>query len=81
MCGVFKVKSLKTYNMDHDCIKILQRQVNKSQFVCRAVRRLDHNIDEISPADFPTRQLLAALSARKDVSAQLKAVIIAELID
>lgn len=67
--------------MDKDVIQILARQANKSQFVCRAVRRLSHNIDEISPADFPTRQLLAALSSRKDVSAQLKAVILAELID
>lgn len=75
------MKSLKTYNLDQDVIKILSRQLNKSQFVCRAVRRLDHNIDDISPADFPTRQLLAALSARKDVSSQLKAVILAELID
>ena len=75
------MKSLKTYNLDHDVIQILSRQANKSQYVCRAVRRLSHNIDEISPADFPTRQLLAALSARNDVSSQLKAVILAELID
>ena len=73
------MKSLKTYNMDHDVIKILSRQTNKSQYVCRAVRRLSHNIDEVSPADFPTRQLLAALSSRNDVSPQMKAIIIAEL--
>ena len=75
------MKSLKTYNLDQDVIQILGRQANKSQYVSRAVRRLSHNIDEISPADFPTRQLLAALSARKDLSSQLKAVILAELID
>lgn len=75
------MKSLKTYNLDQDVINILARQPNKSQYVCRAVRRLSHGIDEISPADFPTRQLLAALSSRTDVSSQLKAVILAELID
>ena len=73
------MKSLKTYNMDHDCIAILARQPNKSQYVCRAVRRLSHLIDEVSPADFPTRQLLAALHARNDISGQMKAVILAEL--
>lgn len=73
------MKSLKTYNMDHDCIKILAREQNKSQFVCRAIRRLSHNIDEISPADFPTRQLLAALHARKDISAHLAGCILVEL--
>jgi hypothetical protein len=73
------MKSLKTYNIDHDVIKILAREGNKSQYVCRAVRRLSHNIDEVSPADFPTRQLLAALSSRIDVSPQMKAIIIAEL--
>lgn len=73
------MKSLKTYNMDHDCIKILARESNKSQFVCRAIRKLSNKIDEVSPADFPTRQLLAALSSRNDVSPQMKAIIIAEL--
>jgi len=77
--GRVNMKSLKTYNMDHDVIQILSRQTNKSQYVCRSVRRLSHNIDEVSPADFPTRQLLAALSSRIDVSPQMKAIIIAEL--
>lgn len=73
------MKSLKTYNMDHDVINILSRQANKSQYVCRAVRRLSHNIDEVSPADFPTKQLLAALHSRDDTSHYLKAQIVAEL--
>jgi hypothetical protein len=60
------VKSLKTYNLDHDVIQILSRQPNKSQYVCRAVRRLSHNIDEISPGDFTTQQLIGALQSRFD---------------
>lgn len=78
---VFKVKSLKTYNLDQDVITILSRQANKSQYVCRAVRRLSHNIDEVSPADFSTRQLLAALHSRSEISAQLAGCILAELTD
>ena len=73
------MKSLKTYNMDQDCIRILARQSNKSQYVCRAVRRLSHNIDEVSPADFPTRQLMAALYARNNISPQFQAILLAEL--
>lgn len=73
------MKSLKTYNLDQDVINILSRQANKSQYVCRAVRRLSHLIDEVSPADFPTRQLLAALHARSDISAHLAGAILVEL--
>ena len=67
--------------MDQDVIQILSRTANKSQYVCKSVRRYRDLVNEVSPADFPTRQLLAALSSRKDVSSQLKAVILAELID
>jgi len=74
------MKSLKTYNLDLDVIEILARQANKSQYVCRAVRRLCSNMDEVTPADFPTRQLLASLHARNDISSQMKAVILAELV-
>jgi hypothetical protein len=76
---VSSLKSLKTYNLDQDVINILSRQANKSQYVCRAVRRLSHNIDEISPADFPTRQLLAALHARTEISPHLAGAILVEL--
>ena len=73
------MKSLKTYNMTQKAINILARKPNKSQYVCRAVVRMHDGIDQASPADFDTRQLLAALSSRNDISAQLRAVILAEL--
>jgi hypothetical protein len=73
------MKSLKTYNMDQDCIRILNIQPNKSQYVCRAVRQRFSNIDEVTPADFSTRQLLAALHSRSEISAQLAGCILAEL--
>jgi hypothetical protein len=59
------MKSLKTYNLDHDVIQILQRQPNKSQFVCRAVRKLNSG-DGTSLQDFPTLQLIGALQSRFD---------------
>lgn len=73
------MKSLKTYNLDQDVIQILSRQPNKSRYVCNAIRRLYNNVDTVSPADFPTRQLLAALHARKDISAHLAGTILVEL--
>lgn len=59
------MKSLKTYNMDRDCIEILSRQPNKSQFVCRAVRKLSAG-DGTTLADFDTKQLIGALQSRFD---------------
>ena len=59
------MKSLKTYNLDQDVITILARQPNKSQFVCRAVRKLNAG-DGTSLADFDTKQLIAALQSRFD---------------
>ena len=71
----------RAYTITPDVKRILDRKPNKSDFVCKAVRRYDHLIDSVSPAEFETRQLLAALSSRDDVSAHLKAVIMAELLD
>ena len=59
------MKSLKTYNLDHDVIQILQRQPNKSQFVCRAVRKLNKG-DGTSLQDFTDQQLIGALQSRFD---------------
>ena len=39
------MKSLKTFNLDKDVIDILKLKDNKSQYVCRAVRKL-HNKDQ-----------------------------------
>ena len=73
------MKSLKTFNLDQDVIHILSKQANKSQYVCKAVRRLSNGTNEVYPSDFPSRQLLASLHARNDISPQMKAVILAEL--
>jgi hypothetical protein len=72
------MKSLKTYNMDHDCIKILNRESNKSQFVCRAVRRMSRAIDDFDVGLVGTRYLLINLKHR-DISDALRSLIELEL--
>ena len=66
------MKSLKTYNMDHDVIKILSRQPNKSQFVNSAVRNKAHNIEEIFASDFDTRTLCIALKDKSDIPENIR---------
>jgi hypothetical protein len=75
---VFKVKSLKTYNLDQDVIIILSRKRNKSAFVAKAIRRMQHEIDYADTDLIHTRQLLIKLKHR-DISEALKALIQIEL--
>jgi hypothetical protein len=72
------MKSLKTYNMDHDCVRILSTKPNKSQYVCRAVRRLEKNIENQDVDLIDTRILLINLKHR-DISEALKTLIDLEL--
>ena len=63
------MKSLKTFNLDQDVINILKLKDNKSQYVCRAVRKL-HNKD--NEEDVPLmaatdKEILSELSLRFDV--------------
>jgi len=58
------VKSVKTYNMDRDCIDILSRQPNKSQYVCDAIRQKHNKMKEAYASDFDTRTLMIALKDR-----------------
>lgn len=72
------MKSLKTYNMDHDCVRILSTKPNKSQYVCRAVRRLEKNIEHLDVALIDTRILLINLKHR-NISNALRILIDHEL--
>ena len=69
------MKSLKTYNMDQDVIAILKRQPNKSQFVCRAVRRYQRIADEFRGVDCETTDLIRWLVQKEDISSQLSALL------
>lgn len=75
------MKSLKTYNMDQDVIKILSRQPNKSQYVNTAVRNKSHRIEEIFAFDFDTRSLCIALKEKKDIPEHIRRELIQFLID
>lgn len=72
------MKSLKTYNMDHDCIQILQHKPNKSQYVCRSIRRMQKLEEELDLNLIGTRYLLINLKHR-DISEALKTLIDLEL--
>lgn len=73
------MKSLKTYNMDHDVIKILARQRNKSQYVCQSVRLMSNSEYQYELELVNTRLVLINLKHRDDVSDALKALIELEL--
>lgn len=72
------MKSLKTYNMDHDCIQILAHKPNKSQYVCRSIRRMQKLEEELDLDLVSTRILLINLKHRK-ISNALKLLIKHEL--
>ena len=64
-----KMKSLKTFNLDQDVINILKLKENKSQYVCRAVRKLHNkdNADDIPLMEATDKDILNELSLRFDV--------------
>ena len=73
------MKSLKTYNMDQDCIQILQHKPNKSQYVCRSIRRMQKLEEELDLNLIGTRYLLINLKHRSEISPALRALIDVEL--
>jgi len=73
------MKVNRTYSIDVSLVQALRSRRNQSDTVCRALRLYLAGEDEFSVSQVPSRNLLAALSARNDISEQLKAVIIAEL--
>jgi hypothetical protein len=77
--GVDWMKVNRTYSIDVSLVQALRSKRNQSDTVCRALRLYLAGEDEFSVSQVPSRNLLAALSARNDISEQLKAVIIAEL--
>lgn len=63
------MKSLKTFNLDQDVINILKLKDNKSQYVCRAVRKLHNkdNEDDVPLMEATDKDILNELSLRFDV--------------
>jgi hypothetical protein len=73
------VKMNKTFSLDLDLIHQLRSRRNQSDTICRALRLYLGGENEFSLSELRSRQLMAALHARDDISEQLKAVILAEL--
>ena len=72
------MKVARTFTIDYDLVTKLARKQNQSKEVCRALRKhLDNGTRSLT--DYDTKPILNALLNRKDISAQLKAVIEAEL--
>ena len=66
----------RAYTITPEVKRILDTKVNKSEYDCRAVRRLHTQLDQITPADFTTKQLLAAYLARLDMNDPIRALIV-----
>ena len=65
----------RAYTITPEVKRILDTKPNKSDFVCRAVRKLHIQEDEFDLRDIATRRLLASLLSRDDLSENVKAVI------
>jgi len=73
------MKSLKTFNLDHDVIDLLRRAPNKSQTVCRAVRRFYSKQESFTGLECDTIDLVRWLTSKKDeISPQLYQLLLIE---
>lgn len=77
------MKSLKTFNLSHDCIHKIRRQPNQSAFVERAVYdRLAYLASKekkqatFSAGDMTARQLMWALQQKDDCPSSVRALIL-----
>ena len=66
----------RAYTITPEVKRILDTKVNKSDYVCRAVRKLHTQLDQVTPADFTTKQLLAAYLARIEMSDPIRPLIV-----
>lgn len=69
----------RTFSLPVPLVIKLKLQKNQSRIVEKAVRKYLDEKDEFSVSDLPTRQLLSALSNRKDIDDVLRAAVIAQL--
>ena len=65
----------RAYTITPEVKRILDTKVNKSEFVCRAVRKLHTGLTDVSLGDFTTKQLYAAILGRLDDTDPLRLLI------
>ena len=56
----------RAYTITPEIKRILDTKANKSEYVCRAVRKMHLQQEELDLVDVPTRQLIAAAISRDD---------------
>ena len=56
----------RAYTITLEVKRILDTKPNKSEYICRAVTKLHTQMQDITPADFSTKQLLGAYLYRLD---------------
>ena len=76
MCGVSRMRITRAYTITPEVKRILDTKVNKSDYVCRAVTKLHTQLQDITPADFTTKQLLAAYLSRIEMNDPIRALIV-----
>lgn len=63
----------RAYTITPEVKRILDTKPNKSEYICRAVQAKHSQEVAFDIRDIPTRQLMAALYAREDTPAMIKA--------
>ena len=76
---MLEVRINRTFSLPVPLVIKLKSSKNHSRIVEKAVRKYLDEKDEFSVSDLPTRQLLSALSNRKDIDDVLRAAVIAQL--
>ena len=66
----------RAYTITPEVKRILDTKPNKSEYICRAVRKLHTQLQEITPADFTTKQILAAYLSRMEIDDPLRPMIV-----
>lgn len=68
----------RAYTITPEVKRILDTKPNKSEYICRAVRKMHLQQEEMDLTDIPTRQLIAAC-VNRDIPSILKSAMIAHL--
>ena len=69
------MKITRAYTIDRQTLGILKTKKNKSQYVCRAVKRLDANEGQLQLYELPVEELLMHCANRGGCAQHIAAVI------
>jgi hypothetical protein len=69
------MKSLKTFNLDAETIRIVRSKPNQSEYCAKAIRALHNKEKDFDVTLMSTKQLLVILGLRSDTPNEIKALI------